>query len=663
MRQRGLYMVCLILMVSGCTTIKISQPSKQAQVKTSLLYRFMQGYPLPRPAFDLVEPGDSAPIDYSLYGKFNRLGKSNYEYQITDREGLKKAVGAGIYPNQDAVMQHPFYKEMVLKNISDGAYWDYVKKDDYKTAFYLWAQAHEELGIKTFFTGVVLENAGHILNAIKAYHAAVIHFPKAVCWAEDRSFVWYIAEAAVHHIKRLCRDYPSLNIDYVGAQVTVENGKDTDLSNDVILVNPGRLIIKTLKQKIGELPDLETMSVVQTRGQGQVRLLQFANGHWQLRVNGRPFFVRGVSYQPTEIGLGPHNDPLFLERWMFSDKNNNGKIDAVDDAWVDKNRNGRQDDDEPCVGDFRIMKLAGINAIRFFVPTSPAGKYDPAWINKSLLRDVYERFGIRLILYDMMGAYTVGSGARWEDGTDYTDPIQRQRMKAIVRDKVMDLRDEPYVLMWVLGNENNLPAQYMGINASRTNAASHPRAYAEFLNEVAEMIHDLDPHHPVGVGNSEVGLLEDYAKYAPALDFIGINSYRGKEGFGELWQEAKNKFDRPVLIAEYGCDAYFQGRGEDEEGQYAYHVGNLRDIVFNQAGGPFVGNAIGGVIFEYLDEWWKDPFGNPEDIHQTEPQDLGPFPDGFKHEEWFGIVAQGSGRNSPFERRLRKAYYLYQQIN
>ena len=32
------------------------------------------------------------------------------------------------------------------------------------------------------------------------------------------------------------------------------------------------------------------------------------------------------------------------------------------------------------------------------------------------------------------------------------------------------------------------------------------------------------------------------------------------------------------------------------------------------------------------------------------------------HEEWFGIVGQGSGRNSPFERNLRLAYWMYREM-
>ena len=71
------------------------------------------------------------------------------------------------------------------------------------------------------------------------------------------------------------------------------------------------------------------------------------------------------------------------------------------------------------------------------------------------------------------------------------------------------------------------------------------------------------------------------------------------------------------------------------------------------------GNALGGVVFEWLDEWWKayEPW-----IHDTKGVWKGPFPDGFMHEEWFGICGQGDGKLSPFLRQLSKSYYTYQKL-
>ena len=64
--------------------------------------------------------------------------------------------------------------------------------------------------------------------------------------------------------------------------------------------------------------------------------------------------------------------------------------------------------------------------------------------------------------------------------------------------------------------------------------------------------------------------------------------------------------------------------------QADYLRGNWDDIEWNLGGGPGVGNAIGGVLFEWMDEWWKagaPPTFDPS-VHSTIGQFAGPFPDG-----------------------------------
>ena len=628
----------------------------------SLLYKFMEGNPLPKPIFDLDDPAMNTLMDYTRYGRFENAGTDRYKYQIFDAPGLAKAAGKGIYPNTGSIYEDPKYKTLKNNGRLKGNHWDFLNNNDLEAAFYKWRTAPESGGVKLLFLGTILEKAGHIIPALNAYYAALVHFPQHPCWSADGSFVWYIAPAALGSIQRLCRDYPQLGIDFVDANVSIHNGEYKDLTNDIVEINPGRFVRKTLNERKKELPNLKVLKIMEQRGRGKVQLVQYENSHWQMLVDGEPFFIKGVSYSPVEIGLGPRSDPLFSMRWMFSDKNQNGLIDAPYEAWVDQNNNGRQDPDETPAGDFQLMKDMGINAIRLFVVNNPLTKYDPSLINKPLLRDLFARYGIRTIIVDLLGAYTIGSGASWEKGTDYTDHVQRQTMKDVVRAKVMDLKDEPFVLMWVLGNENNLPAEFMGLNATRTNASQYPQAYAQFINEVAKMIHEIDADHPVAIGNLGLRHIEYFREYAPEIDILGTNLYPGKGGFGTLWEEAQKKFDRPVVLMEYGCDAYYQGRGIDEEGQLEYHNGNWRDIVFHQAGGPYTGNALGGIIFEYMDEWWKDTFDNPEDEQNTKGQFPHPFPDNLSHEEWLGIVSQGSGKNSPFERRLRKAYFYYKKL-
>ncbi len=269
------------------------------------------------------------------------------------------------------------------------------------------------------------------------------------------------------------------------------------------------------------------------------------------------------------------------------------------------------------------------------------------------MRSLNREQGIYFIMGDFFGAYTIGSGADWKLGTDYTDPAQREQMKRNVREMVLDHKDEPYVLLWLLGNENQHPH-------SKTNAHDHPEVYARFLNEVAEMIHALDPDHPVAVCNLNHHGLKELAKFAPAIDIYGANVYSGAYSMGSLWQSVKRFYDRPILFTEMGSDAYATDEGLDEESQADYFEQNWEDILLNAAGHRGEGNGIGGVLFEWLDEWWKgtkaDSWGNPQ-THETDCDDPNaPYNDGCANEEWFGIFGQGDGSASPFLREPRKIF-------
>ncbi len=72
----------------------------------------MHGKPLPSPSFPLKDPGLDAPVDYSVFGEFKDAGSAHYQFVIKNLEGLKKAVGAGIYPNQSALKYDPGFAHL-----------------------------------------------------------------------------------------------------------------------------------------------------------------------------------------------------------------------------------------------------------------------------------------------------------------------------------------------------------------------------------------------------------------------------------------------------------------------------------------------------------------------------------------------------------------------
>jgi hypothetical protein len=610
---------------------------------------------------NLVNRGKNiSDIDYSLYGVFKGIGTNKFSYKITNPAGLAAVVGEGVYPNTEAV-RNPKYMELVRnKIITQGDLWSHVNTDNPEADFFAWAvtktvnDPRDDKGIIQFFTAEALKSAGEYMQALKAYYAIILCFPNNACWSADGSFVWYVGTAAMDRINVILREHPELGLSLRGAFIDIKNSDDTDLENDVVTVNPGKFI-RTQSASVAQTAS--NLKIVSTLGTGKVKLVQYNNGQWQMLVDNKPYFVKGITYAPTKVGLYA-NVPGRETLWMRTDDNKNGKCDSAYDSWVDKNKNNKQDADEPSVGDFKLLKDMGVNTIRMYHSLSKTS-YRPEEFNKTVLRDLYKTYGIRVIMGDFLGAYGIGSGAAI---TDYRDPKQKQQMKKIVHDMVMDQKDEPYILMWILGNENDMSLTNEGVNVTNTNAYKYPVEYASFVNEVAEMIHSLDPNHPVAVGNFSLKFLQQYYDYTPEIDVYGINSYSGRDGFGSLWQTINKQLDVPVLITEYGCDAFNEAKKEeDQDAQSDYHKGNWSDIVYNSFGNPGVGNSIGGVIFEWLDEWWKSSTDSASD-HDTMPQSALPFPDGWAHEEWFGVAGQGDGEHSPFLRDLRKVYFMYKNL-
>ncbi len=606
------------------------------------------------PLFPLAHTGSEFPIAYERYGEFTGRGTNAYRYKIKDKDGLGKAIGAGLFPNNGStLLTDPAFKKWKRKNSPFKNPWDYSQSGNPQADFYVWASASNiDPGTKLFFTAQALVEAGHFQQAIKAYYAIVVHFPKNPCWSADQSFVWYLGPEALNRIEDITKHHPEIPYELEGAILEVKNGEDVDLKNDEFEIDPGRWV----KKKAAAATDLSTLKVINQRGYGTVQLKQYENRHWQMTVDGRPFVVHGVTYNPTVVGRDIAN--LQGNHWMFEDEDENGRPDAPYDAWVDKNGNNRQDPGEASVGDFRLMKEMGVNTIRLY-RGAQAADYNPKEFNKDVLRDLYKTYGIRVAFGDFIGAYTIGSGADWNNGTDYTDPVQLERMRRLVKEFVNDHKSEDYVLMWVLGNENLMKGDYSGVNATRTQASKQVEAFLRFVNEIAEMIHQIDPDHPVAVGNFGLSSLREHGQYAPAVDIFGANLYSGSTGFGNTWKKVTREFDRPVLITEYGCDAWnSKTHKEDEAAQARYHQGNWDDIRLNLGGGSGEGNSVGGILFEYLDEWWKSTSG-AWDVHDDSDDSPMAFPDGWSSEEYLGIVSQGNGGRSPFLRKPRKAYLLY----
>ncbi|MDD5254706.1 MAG: hypothetical protein PHR11_01475 [Candidatus Omnitrophica bacterium] len=374
---------------------------------------------------------------------------------------------------------------------------------------------------------------------------------------------------------------------------------------------------------------------------GKVYVQTLKNGHYRLMVQRRPYVIKGVCYNPIAIGKNHEYD------W-----------------WSDPS--------EPWMADGELMQKMGINTIRIYQP------HENAEAVKRVIHGLYERYGIRTILGHWLGF--------WEYPCPfYGDAKFQERIAAEVLQMVELYKDEPGLLLWVLGNENNYSCLgYVNLWSTEEIAkepdpakqkAMRARIYYTFVNDIARRIHAADPDHPVALGNGELVGLDTAAQVCSDVDLVACIIYRGKT-FGNLFNSLKATFNKPLYISEFGADAYDAYLNKEDQNMQAFFLeSQWRQIYQNLAGNKDgAGNCIGGTMFEWSDEWWKYNESDPAGwgVHNTESNwsngsyyfDIQAKDNKNMNEEWFGIVAllpetDSLGLN---KRQPRKAYYLIREF-
>lgn len=129
-------------------------------------------------------------------------------------------------------------------------------------------------------------------------------------------------------------------------------------------------------------------------------------------------------------------------------------------------------------------------------------------------------------------------------GFDYDDAAAVAEQFAELRSDVLEYRDHPALLFWIVGNE---------LNHSYTNPAVF-----DAVHDVVSMIHDLDPNHPATTTIAGYGenVITDIRERAPSLDFISFQVYRTL--FGLPQQLERIGFDAPFMVTEWGTIGYWE---------------------------------------------------------------------------------------------------------
>lgn len=162
-------------------------------------------------------------------------------------------------------------------------------------------------------------------------------------------------------------------------------------------------------------------------------------------------------------------------------------------------------------------------------------------------RDQTETDGLAILddaqKHGMTVAMSIPVG-RERKGFDYDDEEAVAAQFEYARNEVLRYRDHPALLVWVIGNEINLHTTNFKI--------------FDAVNDIAKMIHELDPNHPVtttwaGYGPDVPDILETRM---PDLDFLSVQLYADVINLPQ--KLAETNLDKAVMVTEWGTRGHWE---------------------------------------------------------------------------------------------------------
>ncbi len=364
-----------------------------------------------------------------------------------------------------------------------------------------------------------------------------------------------------------------------------------------------------------------------------------------LTVDDEKFMINGMNWDYIPIGT----NTLDANFWKKSDDIIKSGLDS----------------------EMGLLKNMGVNVIRQYTGV-PA-----RWIAY-----IYKNYGIYTILNHSFGRYGLTIDGVWTPVTEYSKPKTQAILLSEIDQLVKEYSNTPGLLMYLLGNENNYGLFWAGAETEdfpdEQERIDHigevrGRPMYKLMNEASKRIKAADASHPVAICNGDVLFIDIIAEECKDVDIYGTNVYRGAS-FGDLFDVVNQKLNKPILITEFGADAFNAiTNSEDQKSQAFYMTENWKEIYENAAGLGKANNSIGGCTFQFSDGWWKYGFNDRKfaDKHDNNASwSNGGYDRDFingknnMNEEWFGVCAKGpTNEKGLYELYPRAAYYSLKEAH
>lgn len=362
------------------------------------------------------------------------------------------------------------------------------------------------------------------------------------------------------------------------------------------------------------------------------------NSQMKLKINGKDFIVNGMNWDYFPVGTN----------YSYS-------------LWNQPDPFIKQALDE----EMGLLKNMGVNTIRVY-----------SGMPKKWIEYIYSNFGIYTMLNHSFGRYGLSLDGVWTPNTEYANAKTRELLLKEVKQMALDYKDTKGLLLYLLGNENNYGLFWEGaetenIPINDRKSTIRARAMYKLFNEAVVGMKAIDSNHPMAICNGDLLFLDIVAEECKDVDIFGTNVYRGVS-FGDLFERVKKEYGKPVLLSEFGSDAFnVLTNQEDQNSQAFYLKGNWKEIYENAAGLGKAGNSLGGFTFQFSDGWWKYGQTKNLDLHDNNASwSNGGYQKDFTegennmNEEWFGICAKGSTNEKGFYQLYpRAAYYVLKEVH